>query len=1166
MANRDPVLFNVPEHYTQHPRVLDRVKALLDVVDGLADTARQRLRWQEGLNDIEKDFNDLVRGEAEPELQPTRATARILLYFQNKTSRQEAVEIDGVRFGLIRNPNRLNADRVALDGFANNKYASNLIPKDTPEFNDFLALLHRSDADNIVNQIWNMHSKLTHIKIDTVEGNAAEGAHGDLGSQDMHGAGLVSHPHVTARVSVLDGQLCFSGKHAPTSGDCIRRAVLQCFGSPTFQRRALDLSDVPSVTKINDPRLLAWFRKNRLGFTAYDRKGNVLHCEKAGERNANIRPSHMYLLLHNNHATLLNRDLDSLAHKGQTTDSAVKPPGKHYPSKPVQARQNRFVESFDELIALFASTQDQEGETYFVHYNSDIEALFFRLKDCYSLEPEVRVNGSAITAVVLRLQNTYHINDFPINNPEEGRMPIERSQYDTWLAWMQNFGSCLLAASLKSRYSANLLAVFQALPKAQLHRRLRADAPAFAMTIDVVRAYTRNLMDVDKIPVFVQTDDFRAYDPAQPIDKHSFYLIENITSSPEECLAAWFIANRRWNLISGRVLSAVLDRVRDAVRVHSLISPSHLAENPAAGLVEQLYDSPLSDTLKKFTVNSIIGLCNKKYTQNHSAVYTTDPVEAVHFAGDAKKVTTLRAGHMLATQSSERVALEDGFLPLGFLVYDLMRLRMLQAYDQVTAAGATVYAIATDCLYVDQVPEGLSLTTTKTVADFGRLHGEGLKRVPLTMWLVDENENPVQVLPKRRHDRVDALVPGTLVTGILPGSGKTHLLATQLPLEDTLWLTATNEQQQRLEKCYPGLQAMTLCKFLNLRVGNDGLQPCGRATLTDAHNVVIDEVFQQSIVALGHLRAFMQACAGEACHWYATGDLHQTGAAEALNAIHDRSAYMDILADMLPNEYRLETCWRVPPEQVPRLHALREALFVHGQSPLDVLDAFPFKTVTRLDGDALPFKKALALSNMTAQIVNGKLSDEKLPQFEVLCKAYHRDLVMNKSYTVVGVQGSYYQLSNGKSYCKSWFRSPHCLTGHSVQGSTIDEPYAIFDVCSPHASQEWFWVCVTRASNLDNVYIYKGPRLGSKLSVSSKLKSYAAHDASRGLQFDLTSQWVMTTMKKQNYCCALCHDLLDLEAPTDDPFAWSADRMDNLRGHSQDNCVITHVHCNKRSH
>lgn len=1141
-------MFAIPEAWTQHPRMLDRITELFRTVQNLPTVEAQRERWSRDVEILARAFPSISAADDDLNLAPTRATARILIFFENRNASQEAVEIDGVRFGLLRNPNRFNAQREALE-----KFEGRMLEKDSSEFEELMKLLHESDADNITSLIYNMHSKLTHIKVDNVEDVPAAPEDAELPEQPVHSVGIVSHPYVDAAVEVGDDKtLRFVSKASQTlAGDCLRQAVKDCFG----------VSDAPNVFRLKD--LVPWMRERRLGFTAFDKLGRQIFDyspkDDGRSRNTHASKAHMYLLVHNNHATLLDKDLNSLCHKPERRAELLpQQPSCKYPATVLKQHDNHFVESFDELVDFFAQTQDQSGETFYVHYNDDLEALFFKLLDDYGMEAEPRVTGGTISGLTLRLQNTYKLSDFPLQNPEEGRMPIQKDCYDAWMGWMQRFADALLGPSLKSQYCPNLMAVWSALPKAQLHRRMAVDAPEKALGIDIVRAYTANLLSIDTVPVFLATDDFMAYDGGA-LQPHSIYLVENTASQPDECIAAWFIANRRWNLVSGHVLAAVLPRARSVLRIEAVIRPSHLAPCPTRTLIEGLYaDAGLTDVLKKFTVNAVIGLTNKKYAQLHRAVYTTDPVEAKHFS---KNLFVMRRGRLLAHQSSERVPLLDGFMPLGFAVYDRMRLRLLETYDALVAAGAKVYGVATDCFFVDSLPAGITLTSSKTLADFGKLHDEGLKRVPLTLWDIEQNKNPV-VLPRRTHEAVLSVQPGTIITGVLPGSGKTHLLATTLPRDDTLWLTATNEQQLRLCSEYPSLNAMTLCKFLKLRVGNEGLTAFGQVEAPAYDHIVIDEIYQQSVVALAHLRACMQK--HSQVHWYATGDLHQTSAAESLNNLGDRGAYLSILADMFPKTYCLQTCWRVLPEQVPVLMALRKALFEDRKSPAEALTCFPWKTFSSLE-NSLPFKKALTLSNLTAQIVNRHISGaaQSLPRFEVVCKAYHRDLVMNQTYTVTAVAGTKYTLENGRSYDKSWFRAPHCFTGHSVQGSTIDEAYAIFDLTSPHASREWVWVCITRATDLRNVYLYTGPSLGRNLDIEAKLRRYRAMD---GAGCNLTTSWVLATLKKQNYCCAICQDMLDLLAPGDNPWAWSVDRQCNSLPHSKENCAITHVHCNTRTH
>jgi hypothetical protein len=64
-------------------------------------------------------------------------------------------------------------------------------------------------------------------------------------------------------------------------------------------------------------------------------------------------------------------------------------------------------------------------------------------------------------------------------------------------------------------------------------------------------------------------------------------------------------------------------------------------------------------------------------------------------------------------------------------------------------------------------------------------------------------------------------------------------------------------------------------------------------------------------------------------------------------------------------------------------------------------------------------------------------------------------------------------------YNRCRFKGEHANTGHSLQGDTLDHPFAILEWNHPHATWEWFYTAITRCVRLSDVHIYTGPSLTS---------------------------------------------------------------------------------------
>ena len=50
----------------------------------------------------------------------------------------------------------------------------------------------------------------------------------------------------------------------------------------------------------------------------------------------------------------------------------------------------------------------------------------------------------------------------------------------------------------------------------------------------------------------------------------------------------------------------------------------------------------------------------------------------------------------------------------------------------------------------------------------------------------------------------------------------------------------------------------------------------------------------------------------------------------------------------------------------------------------------------------------------------------------------------------------------------------YCRTGHSLQGTTINDDITIFDFNLPFITRKWLWVSITRSRSLKQIKFYNG--------------------------------------------------------------------------------------------
>lgn len=1047
--------FHISDRFLNHPELAAMVATFRQQSEHLPAEEAKDL-WKSFKERIEKKADELKI----PSEQPHQATALIRIFIMEKKVQQE-IEVDDIQLTLMRKPERFQGLYSELHALQD----EGMIPKDTPTYLKLIELLHTFNADNVISIIQNLSSKLTHIQIDQVTKiESAEGIHPS--ERKLKSVGILSHPNIGVIATVDSGKLSFNEVN-PTkfeaNNDCLVRATIETFKESYDKSHKKGLTHesfkpyLESYTcSVKD--ITPFYRDNRLSLVAYDRNGAIVyeyHPEMDNKvRNKKISPSTCYIAVHNEHAHKIDKDLRSLASK-KKKENKIETPNQEYPILKVEVGNYYLIDSFEEFVGFMEKIQKTNGKHYTIHYVGNLEELFFKLKDEFNYEAEIKICGWNIVGLTLHTQNTISITDFPIQNPEEGKPFIEKAHYDMFVGWLNKFITTIFIPSNESRYSTNLMNVFKEYPRAQLHRRF-GESPVESETVDIVRAYTKNLLEIDYIPVFNELDDFQLFDGE--INDNNFYIIQNETSD----INVWFIANREWNMISGYTLRE--SGLKDTVNIVYQIKPSRLEKNPTRKLIKELYESPLPDSLKKFVVNMTIGLMNKKYNQSEKAIYTTDIEEATYFSKD---IASIRESEYLSVLKSERLQLKSGYLPIGFLVYDRMRLRMLNIYRELKKSGCNVYGIATDCMFVDSVPDTIEYTTGKKFEDLGKAHLEGMKRVPLSLFEKEVNKDIINI-PHRAFEEVTEVSNKTIISGLLPGCGKTHMAINLGDKDSTIVLVATNEQAERIKKEY-GVESTTLCHAMGYVVSGSTLERKSTPNLKKWKTIIVDEIFQQNIKLLARLREYMNSSESI---FYATGDEFQSNIPEEVNNIKNRNKYLTILADMFPKRYWLESSKRIVKSDIEILKNIKYDLFVENLKPMEIIKKYKLNTTS--DWSKVP-NRNLSLSNLTAHIVNMKLH----PIYNiraVVCRVHNPNLVINRVYDIeADLKGKF--MINGKEYEKRLFRYTYCGTIHSSQGSTIEGPYCVFDMDSIYASPEVFWVAITRCRKLGDVMFWNGPRV-----------------------------------------------------------------------------------------
>jgi hypothetical protein len=912
--------------------------------------------------------------------------------------------------------------------------------------------------------------------------------------------------------------------------------------------------------------------------TLLDHAGTKTKCITLAEHKTDA-PSHKYAshffgILHNNHVWTVDTDqIRSLAHVQSCPKLPA--PSSVYTGPKFRVDRTAIIQSLDEMEEHLERLVKATNQKIRFLYCGDVQQLFFDFQNRFDFLVTPKVDGVDISGFKFKANNcSFSVDSFVVDVSGEDKTPsIEPQHYESVTQHLSTLAREMFTSSplyhMRSSFSPSVQATLLHYNKANLVGAFVPDAVSWegkAHKVDMVRAYTSYLKNIENWMVFTSFDHMQTYKD-EPIEDGNLYVIENIAHTTE----SWILCNTQYNLITGIVLRE--SGMQKAFRIHAWARPAHLQSNtkmPEA--IQRMYEDPnLPPSFVKLNPNMIVGLATKRNAQNSEAIWTTDLQEAA----TCTSYHAVEQGGWVGVRKSDRVALTEGYYPIGFQIYDRMRLDMLHLYRKTVRSGAVPLAIRVDCLYVDRKPE-LSYVKKKTFETLGGWGYDGLAAsLPTNMWHITRNEMlPVVDVPNGFMDTpLGNIMHRTFVTGDVPGAAKSSTVIPMMPKKATIVVVPTNEQAQEVEGKY-GVKAITIAALLDQRLDNAGNMSQGEHV--DSHIKGITHIVFDELPQCGLNTTFIRLLRWIEKHKdlfiVAIGDFMQTELPSQFSNAGKTSRYMErCLSEVFPNRLVMKGSKRLVSESDrSKIYEIKRDLFELRLKKEELVAKYGFKTFDKLeDMRRLGISKALSYTQQTSAVVNNSMRSEDEVGSHVVCRFYDqkKKLNYNASYVVeevVNLSGVTHFRINGNTYPKRNFVPDFSRTTHAAQGATWNNPYAIFDWQMGIADRNWLWVALTRCRRFSDVHFYVGPPLSStEWGIDKKLAGYVEQDAAAGRSNNMDASWIRETAKKQNYQCFFCGNKMTMfgyEAHGQEQ--WTVDRRDNKLGHLKHNCVLSCLHCN----
>jgi len=655
--------------------------------------------------------------------------------------------------------------------------------------------------------------------------------------------------------------------------------------------------------------------------------------------------------------------------------------------------------------------------------------------------------------------------------------------------------------------------------------------------IDVNKAYTHCLKNINYVPVFSYFDRYQTYDN---------HAIEDLTLYCVEVDATDFATTILFPLDHTRCFGYQLKYAQTnhiLFQIKYFRRPSNIEQVNFKDPIEQLYNNnDLSMCHKKHIVNKTTGLVEKKYNSAHLCKVFSSFTEAQFYQikyggrifslqedtyascntpeedisieeylakyGSFEVEYTAGASiHILVIDKKE--TLVNGFRYIKELIYNNMSMFMFSLFNRVVAAGIIPKGIKTDAILVSETQSelekhfsfnaneigGIKFETNKTCVNNPVVQKSNFSfNIPQLKVNHIEIQNEYdtnefkQVFDK--HNRV-------LLQGLYPGVGKSTAISNYTG-HSILFVTPFNKlaQQTRVKGA---ADAITINMLLGIYGDGHEYVKITPYDVSKYDCICFDEILINPPKILQKIDIFMNKYTDK--KFFATGDVDQLQPIDfQANNINNVSSYLiDCVSHMFPNQITLKINKRLQTDkQRHKLAQLKQELFNPSLDMLQTLKNHGFSVIHNFS--QLTTTQNICYFNFRAQQVNKHVHEALVtppknaikihktlywPGLEITCKEHYkkdgRRLFTNYTYQILTINKKQFSIKDIVEETTftfdismlAHFQLPYAYTCHSVQGLSLSGPITIFDGNTPHVYKYYVWRAITRATDFNQITIYQ---------------------------------------------------------------------------------------------
>lgn len=915
---------------------------------------------------------------------------------------------------------------------------------------------------------------------------------------------------------------------------CVFSQIIQCYGNSFNKDRHKKINltyeyvwniifpnkqyDETSAMGASIEDCMRFFNHFKLNCVFLNINNEIINKIKHTSPTKDINPRTAFFIIHNKHCYLLNNNLAKLHQivkklnptNSNSDNTSIPPePSAYYAFKKFNNVDKYLITDVNQLLEINYS----EHENISIRYSGNMHELVGHFIYKCKYQPNIYANNNSILSISFNVGKC-NVNISSACDKDDTEQEFNNLEYlQLFEKFEQEMYEGLINKNTISNYSSSLeyaLTTYFTKPQCGTFGEYNTKK-LNVCGYDIGKAYCAALLDLDSIPVFSEFDEFVTYDNS-PIDPSAFYFVINLGNKSENVI----LLPNKYNILTGYVIANA--SVDLNIQILYMCVPHKVVSNMSRSIIEKIYNSELEDEHKKFIPNKIIGILEKKQKSNQHSRLFCDYDEACHYLNEQpkhRKISIMGSNtcpdYYIVYRKSV-ASMISGFLPLKLCILQMHALRMQNLANEIISNGGIVYGIKTDCLFVNN-KYNQKISTPKNIYDsIGKIRKTN-DTLPTRIFQYYENENKMVIDDTEiiyniinidneydTDEIVDKLInnPSTIIKAILPGSGKTHILkalATKISVEKCLFILPTNELGAQLKKC--GFNVFTAHTALGIAVGNNENVHC--INFDNYSTILWDECYMFQLNILSKMKQIILQYP-EINH-YMAGDPLQNSPIEdcKLNISNIKEYYEKVINSMFPNCLTLKQSKRLTSKSdKKRIQNIYNQIWNESFSHESMMKLLTneFKIIKKFDnckGVGISYTKRTR--NNLNKIIHERLDVPKksvkindiwyYPKLELRAskqlKLKNIRTYTNYIYTITNINDANFtlkcQMTGEKmvlknKYIDTFFNLNYCRTGHAAQGATYASDITIYDIDCQYITREWIWTAITRATSLDNVYIY----------------------------------------------------------------------------------------------